>query len=103
MPLVYVILFYFIFFLCFLCFIGLWKKKEHSGSLGLNGQEFGQAGRRSRKRDSVQAIERKILAIERTSARVPKKRIERTCVRTQKQIDHKAIDRRLTAIERTYA
>ena len=53
MPLVYVILFYFTFFLCFLCFIGLWKKREHSGSLGLNGQEFGKAIRRSRRRWSL--------------------------------------------------
>jgi hypothetical protein len=28
--------------LCFLCFIGLWKKRKHSGSLGLNGREFGK-------------------------------------------------------------
>jgi hypothetical protein len=52
----------------------------------------------------VRAIERRILAIERTSARVPKERIERTCIRTQKkEIDHSAIDRSLIAIERTYA
>ena len=51
------------------------EEREHSGSLGLNGQEFGQARRRSTKRDYVQAIERRILAIERTSARAPKKRI----------------------------
>ena len=43
MSLVYVILFYFTFLLFFLCFIGLWKKRKHYGSLGLNGQEFGSA------------------------------------------------------------
>jgi hypothetical protein len=54
--------------------------------------------------ESVRAIERRILAIECTSARAPKKRIERTCVRAQKkEIDHSAIDRSSMAIERTYA
>ena len=61
-------------------------------------------GKRSKEMESMRAIERRRLAIERTSARAPKKRIERTCDRTQKkEIDHSAIDRRPTAIERTYA
>ena len=45
-----------------------------------------------------------ILAIKRTSAQTPKKRIERACVRAQKnEIDHRAIDHSPTAIERTCA
>ena len=49
-------------------------------------------GERSKEMESVRAIERKRLAI------------ERTCDRTQtKEIDHSTIDRRPTAIERTYA
>jgi hypothetical protein len=61
-------------------------------------------GRRSKEMESVRAIERRRLAIERTSARAPKKRIEHTCVHAQKkEIDHSAIDRRPTTIERTYA
>ena len=61
-------------------------------------------GKRSKEMESVRAIERRKLAIERTSARALKKRIERTCDRAQKkEIDHNAIDRRPTVIERTYA
>jgi hypothetical protein len=53
--------------------------------------------------ESVTAIERRRLAIERTSARAPKERIERTCVRAQKkEIDYNAIDHSPIAIERTY-
>jgi hypothetical protein len=37
-------------------------------------------GRRSKEMESVRAIERRRLAIERTSARASKKRIERTCI-----------------------
>jgi hypothetical protein len=52
----------------------------------------------------VRAIERRILAIERTSARATKKRIKRTCILTQKkEIDHSAIDCSSMVIERTYA
>ena len=54
-------------------------------------------GKISKEMESVRAIER-------TSARAPKKRIERTCDHMQKkEIDHSAIDRRPTAIEHTYA
>ena len=61
-------------------------------------------GKRSKEMEYVRAIERRRLAIECTSARAPKKRIERTCVRAQKkEIDHKAIDRSPMAIERTCA
>ena len=61
-------------------------------------------GKRSKEIESVRAIERRGLAIERASARVLKKRIERTCDRAQKEeIDHSAIDRRPNAIEPTYA
>ena len=61
-------------------------------------------GKRSKEMESIRAIERRRLAIERTSARALKKRIERTCNHTQKkEIDHSEIDCRLTAIERTYA
>jgi hypothetical protein len=60
-------------------------------------------GRRSKEMESVRAIERKRLVIERRSARAPKERIERTCVRAQKkEIDYSAIDRSPIAIERTY-
>ena len=61
-------------------------------------------GKRSKEMEFIRAIERRRLAIERTSARALKKRIERTCNRAQKKkIDHSAIDHRPTAIERTYA
>ena len=54
-------------------------------------------GKRSKEMESVRAIER-------TSTRAAKKRIERICDRTQKkEIDHNAIDHRPIAIERTYA
>ena len=54
--------------------------------------------------ESARVIERRRLAIERTSARAPKTRIERTCVSTQKkEIDHRTIDRSPTVIERTCA
>ena len=54
--------------------------------------------------ESVRAIERRRLAIECTSPRVPKTRIERTYVHGQKkEIDHREIDRILMAIERTCA
>ena len=54
--------------------------------------------------ESVRAIERRRIAIERTSARAPKTRIERTCVRMhKKEIDHRSIDRSPIAIERTCA
>jgi hypothetical protein len=53
--------------------------------------------------ESVRAIERRRLAIERTSAQAPKERIERTCVRAQKkEINYSAIDCSPIAIERTY-
>ena len=46
--------------------------------------------------------DRRILTIECTSTRAPKKRIERTCVHAQKkEIDHRAIDRSPMAIEGT--
>jgi hypothetical protein len=87
MPFVYVILFYFTFFLCFLCFTGLWKKMRRFWKSGLKEQK-------GEKLESVDAIEHKRPTIERTSARVPKARIELTCVHAQKkEINHSAIER----------
>jgi hypothetical protein len=60
-------------------------------------------GRRSKEMESVRVIERRRLAIERTSAQAPKERIERTCVRAQKkEINYSATDCSPIAIERTY-
>jgi hypothetical protein len=43
MPLVYVILSILLSFWVFSILKAFWKKREHSRSLGLNGQEFGKA------------------------------------------------------------
>jgi hypothetical protein len=86
MPLVYVILFYFIFFLCFLCFTGLRKKMRHFWKSGLKEQK-------GEKLEFVQAIEHKRRAMDRTSSCAPKARIECTYVRSpKKEIDHSAIE-----------